>query len=175
LRIGTAEQTVLVSLAQAFAQTPSKGVESEPEETAASSDVEDDDSDKESTEDTTDLATRDPTSLPGSCVEPDSVSLNQLINDIQEREPTEAKSLRENPKLSKEKRYELAVIVVKRAFSECPSLDILVRALLTSPLYDIHKVCRLIPGVPVAPMLAKPTKVRIALAFLARRLLLDET
>ena len=61
-------------------------------------------------------------------------------------------------KITKEERDDCAVIAVKRAFSECPSLAILSNALLSYPIFDIHQYCLLTPGVPVAPMLAKPTK-----------------
>ena len=60
--------------------------------------------------------------------------------------------------LSKEKRIEYGVIAVKRAFSECPSIGMLVGALLTQPIYKLYMSCRLVPGLPVAPMLAKPQK-----------------
>ena len=38
------------------------------------------------------------------------------------------------------------------------SLTLLVNALLSAPLYKLYDACRLGPGLPVAPMLAKPTK-----------------
>lgn len=60
--------------------------------------------------------------------------------------------------LSREDRQQLAEIAVKRAFSECPNLSILVLNLLDRPLYALHKHSCLSIGVPVAPMLAKPTK-----------------
>ena len=61
-------------------------------------------------------------------------------------------------KLTTEARNDFAVIAVKRAFSECPNYGILVHALLSQPIYKLYSMCRLTPGVPVAPMLAKPTK-----------------
>ena len=60
--------------------------------------------------------------------------------------------------LSRDDRQQLAEIAVKRAFSECPNLSILVLNLLDRPLYALHKHSCLSIGVPVAPMLAKPTK-----------------
>jgi DNA ligase-1 len=53
---------------------------------------------------------------------------------------------------------ELGVIAVKRAFSECPNSSSIVAALLSAPIYELHKRCLLTPGIPVAPMLAKPSK-----------------
>ena len=89
-------------------------------------------------------------------------SLDELLNSIEEVEPDEANALRKDyfgiKKLSKDEKLELAVIAVKRAFSECPNLSILISALLKSPLHLLFKTCRLVPGVPVHPMLAKPTK-----------------
>ena len=41
---------------------------------------------------------------------------------------------------------------------EVPSYDSLLDALLNVPLQEVHKSCTLTPGIPVAPMLAKPTK-----------------
>ena len=55
-------------------------------------------------------------------------------------------------KLTVEERYELAAVAVKRAFSECPNYSLLVSALLRYPLHELHKHCRLLSGVPVAPM-----------------------
>jgi DNA ligase-1 len=54
--------------------------------------------------------------------------------------------------------FELAVIAIKRAFSECPNITLLVHALLARPIFELHKSCKLTTGVPVAPMLAKPSK-----------------
>ena len=75
-----------------------------------------------------------------------------------EVEPPEAAKLRHSVNLSQEARVELAVVAVKRAFSECPSLSILVQALLDKPIHLLYKKCHLVAGVPVEPMLAKPTK-----------------
>lgn len=110
LRIGTAEQTVLVALAKAFAASPA----------------------------------------PASSDEP-------AVDADARAEPPEATKLR-TLKLTAEERVELAVVAVKRAFSECPNLSVLVGALLSAPLHRLHERCHLVAGVPVAPMLAKPTK-----------------
>ena len=59
---------------------------------------------------------------------------------------------------STEQMCELAVIAVKRAFSECPNSSLIIKALLSRPLYELYQACKLTPGVPVAPMLAKPSK-----------------
>ena len=48
--------------------------------------------------------------------------------------------------------------IVKRAYDEVPSYDTLLGDLLTVPIQEIHKICKLSPGVLVGPMLAKPTK-----------------
>ena len=71
-------------------------------------------------------------------------SLLQLVAEADESEPLESQKLRKgvpqgstgatvntalrsnNAKLSKESRCELAVIAVKRAFSQCPNLSLLV-------------------------------------------------
>jgi len=84
--------------------------------------------------------------------------LSKLISAIQQKEAPEAKRLRTAKHLSKEARNELSIAAVKRAFSECPSLSVLVNALLTRPLYQLSHSCHLVPGVPISPMLAKPTK-----------------
>jgi hypothetical protein len=63
-----------------------------------------------------------------------------------------------NTKLPLESRLEAAVNVVKKAYSEVPSFDALSDALLSVPLSRLHESCTLRPGLPVEPMLAKPTK-----------------
>ena len=57
-----------------------------------------------------------------------------------------------------EKRLEGAVQIIKRAYSEVPSYDALLDAALRVPLTAMYQACTLTPGIPVAPMLAKPTK-----------------
>lgn len=192
LRIGTAAQTVLVALAQAFARSPPPAVQQlikahvleECEEagslfkrqTAADDgdggedDILEDAEGEERGEDE-----RKATSTAGGdgsgtkavdTMEAEEMSLAEQISKIAIREPAEARKLRlgmagrhwDKPRIGKEARDELAVIAVKRAFSECPSLSVLAKALLTTPIYELYLACRLVPGVPVAPMLAKPTK-----------------
>ncbi|CBK24233.2 uncharacterized protein [Blastocystis hominis] len=51
-----------------------------------------------------------------------------------------------------------AVETVKQALSECPSYDKLIPAVLQAPLSQLNQICHLTPGIPVHPMLAKPTK-----------------
>jgi len=46
---------------------------------------------------------------------------------------------------------------VPQVYSECPSYDELVPALLAHPLEDLPQHVHFKPGVPVKPMLAKPT------------------
>ncbi|CAM9132058.1 unnamed protein product [Laminaria digitata] len=69
-----------------------------------------------------------------------------------------ARKLRATRARDLDQRLELATQLVKQAYSECPNLDLLIKAILTSPLYRLQQTCRLTPGVPVSPMLAKPTK-----------------
>ena len=60
--------------------------------------------------------------------------------------------------LPPEKRLEAAVNIVKQAYNEVPSYDALLDACLSVPLADLSQVCCFEPGIPVTPMLAKPTK-----------------
>ncbi len=157
LRIGTAAQTVLVGLAHCFStiQTPvvkkmikddidnPLPLENEAKkyvyETAmeTDSDVNDNETDENKIEN----------------------RVNEILNKAKIIEPAEATQLRNKWKtMSKETRNELAQTVVKRAFSECPTYGEIVQALLENPLYSVFKQCRLKEGIPVAPMLAKPTK-----------------
>lgn len=57
-----------------------------------------------------------------------------------------------------EKRLEAAVNIVKQVYSEVPSYDALLDAALKVPLVALHEACSFQPGIPVVPMLAKPTK-----------------
>ncbi|CAB1098420.1 unnamed protein product [Ectocarpus sp. CCAP 1310/34] len=69
-----------------------------------------------------------------------------------------ARALRDTPASHLEQRLELACQLVKQAYSECRNLDQIIKAILSAPLYRLQQACRLTPGVPVLPMLAKPTK-----------------
>ena len=57
-----------------------------------------------------------------------------------------------------DQKLECAVSIIKKAYSELPSFDALVEAGLSVPLQEFHLGCSLKPGIPVEPMLAKPTK-----------------
>ena len=57
-----------------------------------------------------------------------------------------------------EKVLESAAAIVKKAYSEVPSFDAILDAGLRVPLQYFYQVCTLVPGIPVTPMLAKPTK-----------------
>ena len=162
LRIGIANKTVLIGLAKAFATPSQKVVVSqpfEPEEVEGDSQYAHGDSPSSTLDDLislTDSEKLDATSTSGS------QKLTKWLSSITVSPPQEAVTLRNaasrSVRLTKEERNECAMIAVKRAFSECPSLEILTKSLLQYPIYDIHQYCRLTPGVPVAPMLAKPTK-----------------
>ena len=156
LRIGIAAQTVLVSLATAFAACVPQGIRKMMEEdkfTIGGSDGED-------------IINEIPTDNEAD----NEVQWYEHLAKIRAKQPVEAVKLQQalaGPKdtkrkagflLQKEQIIELTVIAVKRAFSECPSLTLLVQALLSTPIYMLYRACRLRPGLPIAPMLAKPTK-----------------
>ncbi|KAJ5903356.1 DNA ligase 1 [Penicillium tannophilum] len=48
--------------------------------------------------------------------------------------------------------------VLKTVYSELPSYEVIIPAMLEHGLFNLSKVCKLQPGVPLKPMLAKPTK-----------------
>lgn len=52
---------------------------------------------------------------------------------------------------------ETASQTVKQVYSECPSYEELIPALLEGPVSDIPNKVHFTPGVPIKPMLAKPT------------------
>ena len=60
--------------------------------------------------------------------------------------------------LAPEKRLEAAKNIVRQVYCEVPSYDALLDAALAVPLQHLTKACRFQPGIPVCPMLAKPTK-----------------
>ncbi len=81
--------------------------------------------------------------------------LISLAHAIALRDPAVAK-------LSGERRATVlaeAVAVVKQTFSELPSYDVIVPALLEFGWRDLPRHCELTPGIPLKPMLAHPTKV----------------
>ncbi|GAA5822608.1 hypothetical protein JCM5353_005502 [Sporobolomyces roseus] len=55
-------------------------------------------------------------------------------------------------------RLEEGAETVKSVFSELPSYDLVVPALLEKGVKDVREACFLTPGVPLKPMLARPTK-----------------
>lgn len=63
--------------------------------------------------------------------------------------------------MNKEKvaaRMEEAASTLKSVYSELPTYDLVVPALLEAGVDGLRGRCKLTPGVPLKPMLAKPTK-----------------
>lgn len=48
--------------------------------------------------------------------------------------------------------------VLKTVYSELPAYEVIIPAMLEHGLFNLGKVCKLQPGIPIKPMLAKPTK-----------------
>jgi len=136
LRIGLAQSTVLVSLAHAvFLSCPIQQ--------AKENDVDEKEDDNDDNNDNDNDNDNKSSSAAG---EDDDDSLSEDAKNVT------------NKKLELEKRLEAAVNIVKRAYSEVSSFDALVDALVKVPLAQLNKECSLRPGMPVEPMLAKPTK-----------------
>lgn len=57
-----------------------------------------------------------------------------------------------------ENSLEDAAKIVKQAYSVIPVYDKIVPALISGGVWDLPKTCTFSPGIPVGPMLAKPTK-----------------
>ncbi|KAI5481277.1 DNA ligase [Pseudohyphozyma bogoriensis] len=72
-----------------------------------------------------------------------------------------AEKNKEGKKLSSEKlskALEEGSDILKQVFSELPSYDLVIPALLEHGIYNLKEHCFLTPGIPLKPMLAKPTK-----------------
>jgi len=82
----------------------------------------------------------------------------RALDGTEEAYPDFARKLCTPKTLPLEVTLDAASAIVKKAYMEVPSYDSLLDALLTVPLQEVHKSCTLTPGIPVAPMLAKPTK-----------------
>lgn len=66
-----------------------------------------------------------------------------------------------NKRLNKDKlaaHLEQAAGIIKSVYSELPTYDLVIPALLAHGIDNIRSHCKLTPGVPLKPMLAKPTK-----------------
>ncbi|RPB19410.1 ATP-dependent DNA ligase [Terfezia boudieri ATCC MYA-4762] len=48
--------------------------------------------------------------------------------------------------------------ILKGVYSELPSFEVIIPALIEHGIYNLRQYCRMQPGVPLKPMLAKPTK-----------------
>lgn len=137
---GTAAQTVLVALAHAFAYNSPADTSTNADELV---DSEDEDEEPKTSTEASPESGAEHTMAEGTDVVED---LEAMIASVQFKMPHEAVKLSSGKRLTRDARNELAVIAVKRAFSECPSLTLLVDALLRYPVHEIHMHCMLTPG-----------------------------
>ncbi|KAI0382854.1 ATP-dependent DNA ligase [Hypomontagnella monticulosa] len=61
-------------------------------------------------------------------------------------------------KVPSTKEMEEAEAMLKTVYSELPSWDVIIPAMLKNGIMRLKETCKLRPGVPLKPMLAKPTK-----------------
>ncbi|OLL22209.1 DNA ligase 1, partial [Neolecta irregularis DAH-3] len=59
---------------------------------------------------------------------------------------------------NKAERISKAERIIKSVYNELPSYDIVVEQLLTNGIEKLQETCKLTPGIPLKPMLARPTK-----------------
>ena len=128
LRIGLSHSTVLASVAHAVTLTPPKGV-------------------------STDMTSEKHKEKGQNNGDGDANDADTDTDTV----PEEAIKIGD-PKLPLAERLEMAVVIVKKAYSEVPSYGELLDGVLNNPLGEMYKICALKPGIPVEPMLAKPTK-----------------
>ncbi|EJK68053.1 hypothetical protein THAOC_10812, partial [Thalassiosira oceanica] len=162
LRIGLAQSTVLAAIAQAVVLTSPRGVELTEERMEEIRAL-----------DGTDGECRSFPSLffmppPPPFVGPKPVGVRcQLIYPFRNHPAGAWKCKDAYPELPRRlceknlplsSRIETAEAIIKKAYCQVPSFDALLDALLTVPLTEIHNSITLLPGIPVVPMLAKPTK-----------------
>jgi len=136
LRIGLAQSTVLVALAHALTMTIPATVRVKDQD---DNDVDDTMVDVESKKESNDAD--------GECVDGDSNKSDDPI----------MKALMDES-LPVEKTLEAAANMLRKVYSEVPSYDALLKAVYQVPLIQLNTICHFQPGIPVEPMLAKPTK-----------------
>jgi hypothetical protein len=164
LRIGTAEQTVLVALAHALVDVQKLDTDelNLSVEELAILDKKDDDYERHKVKPTNSSSSSEQKTAETLAEVISSKSLDELYHSVHVKETFEARHLRRHfqgkSHLGRDKLNEYAEIAIKRAFSECPNLDSLCAAILNHPVYSLYEECKLQVGVPVAPMLAKPSK-----------------
>lgn len=61
-------------------------------------------------------------------------------------------------KASKDDSEDLPAIIMKSAFNSLPNYEIIIPKLLEFGIFDLPKHCGMVPGIPLKPMLAHPTK-----------------
>jgi len=144
LRIGLAERSVLTALAHAtLLHAEGVGIEEEEEEG--------EDGEREGEDGEGDEA--------GAGAEAAAGEDGGGGGDAKKTKPGKKKARRRRPGIDTAAladRLAAADAAVRRAYSRCPSLDVLVPALVGHPLSELPLRAPFTPGVPVGPMLAKP-------------------
>jgi len=128
LRIGLAQSTVLVALGHALMMTIPSTVRVD-EDNDVKVETKNDDEEDEDVED----------------------------DDNKKNESSIVTALMDDS-LPVEKTLEAAANMIRKVYSEVPSYDALLNAATQVPLVQLNTVCHFQPGIPVEPMLAKPTK-----------------